>query len=149
MARARPERGGKRSTAAKATDDALRQAADKARSRLQKRKSEKKPGKTPSASEWVGAAQRADDQVDRLVAAAADQQLIRLYAIDLGQPRAQGIRLRLRVTAQRAFGIGTVIPGRFVGVQPNRAAHFFGARRTITGERALRRRGFELDVEDV
>ena len=80
------------------------------------------------------AADRAHQQVDGLVAAAAGQQLRRLAAVQLGQCRAQRRRLRIRIAAQAGVGIGSVRPRRLVGIEPDASVECFAARRAVAGE---------------
>ncbi|CRR24236.1 hypothetical protein PAERUG_E15_London_28_01_14_08446 [Pseudomonas aeruginosa] len=80
-------------------------------------------------------AQRAYQQINGLVAAAADQQLLRRHAVQRRQAFAQRQRLRLRIAPAAASRIGRIGPGRLVGVQPDLALHRRTACRAVAGER--------------
>ena len=81
-----------------------------------------------------GHAQRAHQQVDGLVAAAPDQQLLRRHAINLRQARAKRGWLRIRIAAAATLPVGRIGPRRFVGVQPHLATQGFAAGRLVARE---------------
>ncbi len=79
-------------------------------------------------------AQRPQQQVDGLVAAAAEQHLLRRAGVQRRQRRTQRRRLRIRIAAIAGVAVGGIGPGRFVGVEPDLAAQRAAARRGIAGE---------------
>ncbi|MCW0450759.1 hypothetical protein NB706_003593 [Xanthomonas sacchari] len=81
-------------------------------------------------------AQGAQQQVDGLVAATAEQHLFRGAGVQLRQCGAQRRRLRVGIAAIAGVTIGSVGPGRLVGIEPDLALQRTAARGRIAGELA-------------
>lgn len=80
----------------------------------------------------LGHAQATHQQIDGLVAAAADQQLLGRTPVQLRQRRTQALGLRIGIATRAGVGIGRISPGRLVGVEPHIALQRTRARRRIT-----------------